>query len=83
VQRFVPDLAIEIASRNDTFEEMLKKATRYRSCGTAEVWILSIDLRQAFSISTGRNELLDENQEFRSEAIPGFSIRLGDLFDRI
>jgi hypothetical protein len=26
---------------------------------------------------------LDENQQFRSDVIPGFSIRIGDLLDRL
>ena len=83
VQRFVPDLAIEIVSLNDTFESLMKKARRYRDCGTAEVWILSIEMRQAFLLSENRNLILDEHQEFRPEPIHGFSIRLGELFDRI
>jgi Uma2 family endonuclease len=41
VQRFAPDLAIEIVSANDTFEKLATKALRYRRCGTAEVWILA------------------------------------------
>src|SRR5580658_2227495 len=45
VQRFVPDLAIEIVSANDTFEMLAKKAKRYRQCGTREVWIFSIENR--------------------------------------
>jgi len=83
VQRFVPDLAIEIVSQNDTFESLTKKARRYRDCGTAEVWILSIETRQAYLMSDRRNLILDENQEFSPESIPGFSIRLKELFDRI
>src|SRR5713101_1192359 len=43
VQRFVPDLAIEIVSENDTFKGLMGKAARYRQCGTQEVWILSPD----------------------------------------
>jgi|SRR5579872_328267 len=83
VQRFVPDLAAEIVSQNDTFESLMKKAQRYRDCGTAEVWIFSIETRQAYLMSDSRNVILDEDQEFRPETIPGFSIRLGELFDRI
>jgi hypothetical protein len=30
-----------------------------------------------------RDAILDENEHFRSSLIPGFSIRLGDLFDQI
>jgi len=83
VQRFVPDLAIEIVSQNDTFESLMKKARRYRDSGTPEVWILSIETRQAYLMSDRRNLILDENQEFCPENIPGFSIRLAELFDQI
>jgi len=83
VQRFAPDLAIEIVSPNDTYEALMKKARRYRTCGTAEVWIFSIELRQAELLSESRNVILDETQEFRPEPIPNFTIRLGELFDRI
>jgi Uma2 family endonuclease len=83
VQPFVPDLAIEIASRNDKFSALLKKAHRYRGCGTKEVWIFSIDSREAFVFSEERRAILDENGQFESSLIPGFSIRLGDLLDQL
>jgi Uma2 family endonuclease len=82
VQRFVPDLAVEIVSANDTFEKLAKKAQRYRQCGTQEVWIFSVETRQAFLFSEHRRVILDENDEFRPEPIPGFAIRIGDLLDR-
>jgi Uma2 family endonuclease len=83
VQRFVPDLAIEIVSQNDPFARLVKKADRYRKCGTREAWILDIDSRRAFLFSDDRNAILDESQQFESSLIPGFSIRIGDLFDRL
>ena len=83
VQRLVPDLAIEIESPNDSFQSLTKKAKRYRKCGTREVWLLSLDARQAYYYSDDQNLILDENAEFRSELIPGFAIRLGELFDRV
>ncbi len=83
VQRFVPDLAIEIVSENDTFRKLVKKAELYRKCGTKEAWILDIDSRKAFIFSAGRDPILSENEPFESSLIPGFSIRLGDLFDRL
>jgi Uma2 family endonuclease len=82
VQRFVPDLAIEVVSANDTFEKLDKKAQRYRRCGTLEVWIFSVETRHVFQFSEQRRAILDENDEFRPETIPGFSIRIGDLLDR-
>jgi Uma2 family endonuclease len=83
VQRLVPDLAIEIESPNDKFILLTKKAQRYRRCGTKEVWVLSIEARLAHVYSEPRNVILDENGEFRSDLIPGFSVQLGELFDRV
>src|ERR1700691_2109738 len=83
VQRFVPDLAIEIVSQNDTFENLVGKAHRYRRCGTSEVWIFSIDSREAYVYAAAGRAILDENDIFQSSLIPGFSIRLGDLFDQL
>ena len=83
VQRFVPDLAIEIVSENDTFKKLVKKVDRYRECGTREAWIFDIDTRRAFLFSEAGDTILNEDQQFKSSSIPGFSIRLGDLFDQI
>jgi Uma2 family endonuclease len=82
VQSFVPDLAIEIVSKNDTFEALMEKAVRYRKCGTSEVWVFSPKTRQAFVQSEQRQSILGENDLFESPLIPGFSIRLGELLDR-
>lgn len=82
VQPYVPDLAIEIVSANDTFTKLMEKARRYRDCGTAEVWVLSPDTRQAFVLSGERQAILNDDQLFESPLIPGFSIRLADLFDQ-
>jgi Uma2 family endonuclease len=83
VQRFVPDLAIEIVSENDTFRRLVKKADHYRKCGTQEAWIIDPDSRTAFQYSAALNTILDENGVFQSGLIPGFSIRLGELLDSL
>jgi Uma2 family endonuclease len=82
VQPFVPDLAIEIVSENDKFSKLMKKAARFREGGTKEVWILSPDTREALVLSRERRALLTDDDMFESKLIPGFSIRLGELFDR-
>ena len=83
VQRFVPDLAIEIVSKGDRFDALFAKALHYRRCGTAEVWIFSILTWQAFVFSEHPTVVLVESQHFQSPLIPGFSIRLSDLFGMI
>ena len=83
VQLFVPDLAIEIVSENDRFKALMQKTARYRKYGTKEAWILSSDTRDAFVRSEDRNVLLGDQDLFESKLIPGFSIRLADLFDQV
>ena len=83
VQRFVPDLAIEIVSESDKFNALFRKAKRYRDYGTKEIWIFSIDNRQAYVYSDEGEVILNDNDEFCSALIPGFSIRIGELFHRI
>ena len=82
VQPFVPDLAIEIVSADDTLEMLVQKAQRYRACGTQDVWIFSVETRQVLLFSEHRRVILDENDEFHPETIPGFAIRIGELLDR-
>jgi Uma2 family endonuclease len=83
VQRFVPDLAIEIVSQNDKFETLMKKARRYLECGVKDVWIFSIEMREAYLYSERQRLILGPDSELRSDLIPGFSIRIGDLLDRL
>jgi Uma2 family endonuclease len=83
VQRFVPDLAIEIVSESDTFKKLTRKADRYRKCGTKEVWIIDPDSRISFLYSDAIDTILREDGLLQSSLIPGFSIRLGDLFDQV
>ena len=82
VQRIVPDLAMEISSRNDRLETTMRKLDRYRQCGTKETWLLIIPTRRALVFSDRAERILNENDDLRSDLIPGFSIRLKDLFDR-
>jgi Uma2 family endonuclease len=83
VQLFVPDLAIEIVSRNDKFQSVMGKVGRYRKCGVKEVWVLDPGTRKAFGLIEDRQVFLSEDQTFESTLIPGFAIRLADLFDSI
>ena len=70
-------------SENDSFKKLVRKVDRYRKCGTKEAWIFDIDSRKALVFSDALHAILDENGVFSSSLIPGFSIRIGDLFDQI
>jgi Uma2 family endonuclease len=82
VQPFVPDLAIEFASKNDTAISIVIKANRYRRFGTAEVCIFFAETREVHFYSEQEDRILRDHHVFKSELIPGFQLRLADLFDR-
>ena len=81
VQRFVPDLAIEIASPSDTYEGLLKKKERYLAAGTVEVWLISAQTRQV-AIYGSETRLCRGTDTLATNLIPGFSITVDQLFDQ-
>ncbi len=83
VQRFVPDLAIEIISQNDTFQALLRKKERYRACGVREVWILSIDTEGIFVYSDHGNRILKGSDVLETDLLPAFSTSIADLFAKV
>jgi len=83
VQRFVPDLAIEIASPNDKFTAILQKCDRYRACGVQETWLISAETRRIFVSSGEHQRMLGEDDALTSPLLPGFSITLRQLIARL
>lgn len=81
VQRFVPDLAIEVVSENDTFRSLIRKKDRYRRCGTAEVWIVSPESREVYVYSERGNRILGEGAELTTNLLPGFQLPVTELFE--
>lgn len=81
VQRFVPDLAIEIVSENDTFSSLIRKKDRYLACGTEEVWIVSPDSREVFLFSKRGNSILHGEAQLSTALLPGFALPVQRLFE--
>ena len=79
VQRFVPDLAIEIASPSDTVAELWRKKDRYLAAGAKEVWLIMPESREVVVYPSGR--VLRGSDELSTPLIPGFSITVDRLFD--
>jgi len=80
IQRFVPDLAIGIASESDTYDGLLRKKERYRRAGTAEVWLISVQNREIASYAEGRDRILSVGDFLSTELLPGFSVAIEELF---
>ena len=79
VQRFVPDLAIEVASQSDTYEGLLAKKERYLKSGVAEVWLFSLRTRELAIYGVHRNLTLRGADAVTTDLMPGFSITVEEL----
>ena len=80
-----PDIAIEVVSPNDTAQEMAEKTYEYQLAGTQEVWFLYSDLRRMAIHRRGsepRSYTTDDTLE-GGDLLPGFSLKVGDLFEEL
>lgn len=77
-----PDLAVEIVSPTNLADEVDSKVVEYFQAGVRLVWVLFPETRRMYVYESlermraiGVNDQLDGG-----DILPGFSIRLGDLF---
>jgi Uma2 family endonuclease len=79
-----PDLAVEVLSETNTEEEMRQKLQEYFAGGTRLVWYIDPQTRSARVFTApDRPAVLDEQGVLDgAEVLPGFQLRLGDLFNR-
>jgi Uma2 family endonuclease len=80
VQRFVPELAIEIASASDTYNGLLLKKQRYLSAGVQEVWLISAEVREIAVYTKDAGRILSGSGVLTTDLLPGITISLDDLF---
>jgi Uma2 family endonuclease len=80
VQRFVPDLAVEIASESDSYSAMLRKKDRYLRAGTREVWLISTSSAEIMIYRGAGARILQAGDTLTSELLAGFGVALDELF---
>jgi Uma2 family endonuclease len=80
----VPDIAWEIVSPGDRVEALEKKLADYREAGFPLVWVVYPGTRTArIEHSDGRIAFIDAEGYLEGEdLLPGFRLRLGELFER-
>jgi Uma2 family endonuclease len=81
----VPDLALEVVSRNDRADDLILKVSQYLAAGAKAVWLLYPNMRLAYRYLPDKLE-----PEVRSaaaghtleepELLPGFSLPLEQIF---
>lgn len=77
-----PDIAVEVLSPNDTVRELRSKLNDYRRAAFPLVWVLLPDERvvQVRLPDGTETELRDGDTLTADPVLPGFSVRVSDLF---
>jgi len=80
--RIVPDLAVEVISPNDTFDEVDMKVQEYLRLGVQIVWVVSLRTRQVYvHRRDGTMAKVQEGEELSGEdVVPGFRCAVSRLF---
>lgn len=77
-----PDLAVEVISPTDDYEDVQEKISEYFTFGVRRVWIVSPESK-TLTVYFSRTEvkILTENDTLTDEEIlPGFKLRLSGMF---
>jgi Uma2 family endonuclease len=81
--RMAPDLAVEVVSPSNTRPEVDRKTRIYLDAGVEQVWIvdpfrgeLSVRQADAPTVVLGPEDIISGKN-----LLPGFELRVGDLFD--
>lgn len=77
-----PDLAIEVISPTDDYEDVQEKITEYFTFGVQQVWIISPETKTLTIYHTRKNvTILGEEDELICEDIlPNFRLKLSEIF---
>jgi len=75
----VPDLAVEILSPNDSFEDMMEKADEYLAQGVKLVWIVITRTREVL-VCTKESKYIVRDKLTAPELLPDFELPVPDIF---
>ncbi len=76
-----PDVAVEILSPNDTFREVQERIEAWLSAGAKSVWLVDPDRRRVMVYAhPHRPQVFEASETLSDPAIPGFSVRVAELF---
>jgi Uma2 family endonuclease len=79
-----PDLAIEIVSPSQSHPSVMAKAQDWITAGAQEVWLVDPENRTVEVLRAGSNQiaLLGSEMVLESPLVPGFSVKVGEIFAR-
>jgi Uma2 family endonuclease len=78
----IPELVVEIRSRNDTTPEIVAKNEEYFQAGVRIVWVIDPDARTvAAHRADGSVQVFRDTDSLTCPLLPGFSVPVANLFD--
>jgi Uma2 family endonuclease len=80
---YPPDLAVEVLSPNQKLQDLGEKVGEFLDWGTPLVWVLAPDTRSVtvYRSLTEVHTLGPDDELSGEEVIPGFRVRVGELFE--
>jgi len=78
-----PDLAIEVLSPNDTASQVRRKIRQYLAAGAQGVWVVYPETREVeVWHEPARPQVILQHADLLEapDLLPGFAVRIGDLF---
>lgn len=82
-----PDLAVEVVSPNDTWEEVDAKVVEWLDAGTRLVWVVApgtrtVRIHRPVSATGGTTAMLSGDDAISGEQVlPGFTAPIREFFD--
>ncbi len=78
---YMPELAIEVQSPDDSLKAMVEKAAYYLQNGTRMVWLVYVDKRLIEVLTADDRQILTENDALNGgDLLPGFTLAVRDIF---
>jgi Uma2 family endonuclease len=80
---YMPDIAVEIKSPDDTLPDMRKKAAFCLEHGSQLVWLVYTEKRLVIVLTANSEDILSENDTLDGGSVlPGFRLPVRDIFPK-
>jgi Uma2 family endonuclease len=78
----VPDIAIEVVSKNDSYSAINEKVLAYLEIGVREIWVIDPQAKNALIHKPKETQILKKEESVSSDLLPNFALKLSDLFSK-
>ena len=80
---YLPDLAVEVKSPDDSYKELRDKANYYLANGTRMVWLVYPEKQAVEVLTLDDFDYVDENGTHHGgDVLPGFKLAVKDIFPK-